>query len=223
MQGCIPDLGQLARRYGGANARRSLSAHLSRRSKPARPRARPSDRLSSTSFVFRNQGSYCPPINLHRALKLRPPRCCCSVPCVECSCHWPGCACCGYHTQPGAPAGAAGTWPLHASSTSPVQTVPALRQARRDAWRGAMDTATTRSVRHAERAKSTGRAALSTIATRQSRAARRGAPRPFRLSTAANAPAKHATFALRFTHARTRKPALKMVMHRHLHRLRRCK
>ena len=56
MQGCIPDLGQLARRYGGANARRSLSAHLSRRSKPARPRARPSDRLSSTSFVFRNQG-----------------------------------------------------------------------------------------------------------------------------------------------------------------------
>ena len=138
-------------------------------------------------------------------------------------CHWPGCACCGYQTQTGAQAGAAGTWPRHASSTSLVQTVRALRRARRDAWRGAMATATTRSVRRAERAKSTGSAIPSTIATRQSRAVRRGAPRPFRLSTAANAPAKHATFALSFTHARTRTPRLKMAMHRHLHRLRRYK
>ena len=153
-------------------------------------------------------------------LCVRPP---CSVRCVERSCHWPGCACCGYHTQADAPAGAAGTWPLHASSTSPVQTVPALRPARRDAWRGAMATATTRSVRHAERAKNTGRAIPSTTAMRQSRAVRRGAPRPFRLSTAANAPAKHATFAWRSTHARTKHPRLKMLMHRHLHRLRQYK
>ena len=141
---------------------------------------------------------------------------CRSVRCVERSYHWPGCACCGYRTRAGAPAGAAGTWPLHASSTSPVQTATAPRGARRDAWHGAMATAKTRSARRAERAKSTGSAIRSTVATRRSRAARRGARRPFRLSTAANAPAKRATFALRFTPARTRNPRLKVAMHRHL-------
>ena len=126
--------------------------------------------------------------------------------------HWPGCACCGYHTQAGVLAGAAGTWAQHASSTSPVQTVPALRGARRDAWSGAMATATTRSVRLAERAKSTGSAIQSTTVTRKSKAARRGAPRPFRLNTVSNAPAKHATSALRFSHARKTKTETKMTV-----------